>query len=369
MRLLHLHRGNQFGVAERVLVTFARMSAGTPGVEHVFGLCFRGRLWNELVAAEGRVDWLGVVRLARPETVLRARHAARRLIAECTPDVVVTHLPWSRVVFGPVLRHVSGRSVHWVHGCSLRSRWLERLAERYPPDACVFNSAFTEATCGARYSGVLSRVVHSPVCPAPAVEPTALVRERFGTGSDEIVIVHASRMEATNGHIDLVEAARLLPAEIPWTIWFAGSPQTSAQRRHYARLQTHVGRSGVAMRVRFLGDLTDWPSVLSASDVFCQPGEVPDAAGIDVVQAMSAGLPVVATALGATPELVTDDAGNLVGVHDPAALAGALEAYLTNAERRAEAGAAGRARALKLGEPSARLAELARFLNQVRGAA
>jgi glycosyltransferase involved in cell wall biosynthesis len=312
---------------------------------------------------------LGVARLARPETILRARHAARHLIAKLTPDVVVTHLPWSRVVLGPVLRDVAGRDVHWVHGCSLRPGWLDRLAERYPPDACVYNSAFTESVCAKRYAGVPSRVVYCPVRIEAPAEPRGAIRERFATAADDVVIVQASRMEAWKGHFGLVDAARLLSPDIPWLIWFAGGPQTAAQNRYYERLQMHVARSGLAMRVRFLGEIADMASMLHASDVFCQANEAAEPFGISLVEAMSAGLPVVTTDLGAAPELVTDDAGTLVGAHDPGALARALQAYLSSPEARQVAGSRGRARALALAQPSARLSELTRFLADVRGAA
>jgi glycosyltransferase involved in cell wall biosynthesis len=369
MRILHLHSGNQFGGIERLLVTLAERSADAPGTEHVFALCFRGRLWNELTDVDAHVVHLGVARLARPETVLRARHAARRLIAGSPPDVVLTHLPWSRVVFGPVLRDVAGRAVHWVHGCGLRAGWLDRLADRYPPDACVYNSTYTASICSDRYPGLPSRVVYYPVQLPPPAEPRESVRERFATGPGDLVIVQASRMEAWKGHFDLVDAARLLPVEIPWVIWFAGGPQTVRQMHYYERLQTHVARSGIAMRVRFLGELADVSSVLHASDVFCQPNNTPEPFGISFVEAMSAALPVVATELGAAPELISDDTGALVSPHDPAALALALEAYLTNEDVRRGVGARGKTRALNLAQPAAQLAALTRFLLQVRGAA
>lgn len=369
MRVVHLHSGNQFGGIERLLVTLAQIVPETPGVEHVFALCFHGRLWDDLTAAGAHVVPLGVARLARPETILRARHAARQVIADYSPDVVVTHLPWARVVFGPVLREVPGRAVHWVHGCSARPGWLDRLAERHAPDACVYNSAYTASIGASRYEGVLSRVMYYPVrLPRPA-EPRPAVRERFATATDDLVIVQTSRMEAWKGHFDLVNAARLLSTDVPWVIWFAGGPQTAAQNRYYERLQTHVARSGVAMRVRFLGEVTDISSVLHASDVFCQPNEVAEPFGIAFIEAMSAGLPVVATELGAAPELVTDEAGTLVSPHDPPELAQALHAYLADPRRRAEAGECGRVRAAELAQPSARLAELTRFLAHVRGAA
>jgi glycosyltransferase involved in cell wall biosynthesis len=268
MRILHLHSGNQFGGIERLLVTLAESCAEAPGVEHVFGLCFRGRLSQELERAGAWVVPLGAARLARPDTILRARRRARVAIDDLAPDVIVTHLPWARVVFGAVLRRVAASTVQWVHGYAARPGWLDRLAERYPPNACLYNSRFTATLCANRFPSIPARVVYYPVRLGAASESRDDVRQRFATAGNDLVIVQTSRMEAWKGHFDLVDAARQLPTSLPWVIWFAGGPQTVAQTRYYERLQEHVARSGLAMRVRFLGEITDVSSTLHASDVF-----------------------------------------------------------------------------------------------------
>ncbi len=369
MRVLHLHSGNQYGGIERLLVTLAETSARHTSVSHTFALCFHGRLWSELDAARARLVPLGIARLARPGSVLRARRAARAHIAADPPDIILTHLPWARAVFGPVLRERHAPDVEWVHGCSARQGWLDRIAERSPARAVIYNSEFTAATCAARRPGILARVLYCPVKLPPAAESRDAVRARFATDPHSVVIVQTSRMEAWKGHFDLVDAARLLPPSPSWTIWFAGGPQTLAQQRHFQRLQEHVARAGLTPHVRFLGELSDVASVLHASDVFCQPNEVPEPFGIALVEAMGAGLPVVTTAIGAAPELVIGGAGVLVGPHDPAALAEALHVLIASDDRRRLAGARGRIRAAEVGDPTARIAELIGFIELVRGSA
>ncbi len=363
MRILHLHSGNQFGGIERLLVTLAQLRE--PRIDHTFGLCFRGRLWSELTAAHARVVPLGATRLARPGSVLTARRAAQTLLATDNPDVVITHLPWARVVFGPVSRR-SLADVHWVHGCSARPGWLDRLAGRHAPRAVIYNSEFTASTCAGRYRCLPARVLYYPVTlPQPADARTA-VRTRFATDPASVVIVQTSRMEAWKGHFDLIDAARLLPSSPSWVIWFAGGPQTAAQQRYYQRLQEHVARAGLTPHVRFLGELTDVSSVLHASDIFCQPNEVAEPFGIAFVEAMSAGLPIVATAIGAAPELVSAGGGTLVGAHDAAALAAALHALVGSEEQRREMGATGRAHAAAIANPRERIGDLVSFLGSLR---
>jgi glycosyltransferase involved in cell wall biosynthesis len=64
---------------------------------------------------------------------------------------------------------------------------------------------------------------------------------------------------------------------------------------------------------------------------------------VSLIEAMAAGVPVVSTASGAIPELVTERAGILVPPRDPAALADALE-RLKDPALRQELASAGRAR-------------------------
>jgi glycosyltransferase involved in cell wall biosynthesis len=66
-----------------------------------------------------------------------------------------------------------------------------------------------------------------------------------------------------------------------------------------------------------------------------------------VIEAMQAGIPVVATAMGGIPDLVVEgETGLLVPPSDPRALAGAIQSLLANASERARLGEAGQRRSL-----------------------
>jgi glycosyltransferase involved in cell wall biosynthesis len=101
---------------------------------------------------------------------------------------------------------------------------------------------------------------------------------------------------------------------------------------------------GIAQRVTFAGEHADVRPWLAAMDVYAQTSRT---AGISnsILEAMAAALPVVATAVGGTPEVVVDgETGILVPGQDAAALAGALERLLGDAGARRAYGSAGRAR-------------------------
>jgi L-malate glycosyltransferase len=111
-----------------------------------------------------------------------------------------------------------------------------------------------------------------------------------------------------------------------------------------ADLEAQARRLGLLDRCRFLGHRDDVPAVLAAADVFVLPSRS-EASPNSVIEAMAAGLPVVATSVGGIPELVTDGrTGRLVPPGDPSALAQALVDLLDHPGHAAELGRAARAR-------------------------
>src|SRR5215471_9786806 len=115
MRVLHLYAGNLYGGVETFLVTLAKYRSLSQ-MEPVFGLCFEGRLSNELSDLGAPVKQLGEVRFSRPWTVLSARRRLREVLAGDRHDVVVSHSAWPHAVFAPVVRSATVPPVYWAHG-------------------------------------------------------------------------------------------------------------------------------------------------------------------------------------------------------------------------------------------------------------
>jgi len=110
------------------------------------------------------------------------------------------------------------------------------------------------------------------------------------------------------------------------------------------RLMDLATAIGVQPQVRFMGHRDDVPAILSASDVFVLPSESEASPNV-ILEAMAAGLAVVASRVGGIPELVTDGVtGSLVPPADADALADALLDLLDHPRRGAAFGRAGRAR-------------------------
>jgi len=103
-------------------------------------------------------------------------------------------------------------------------------------------------------------------------------------------------------------------------------------------LEALVNARGLSAHVQFLGHREDVPALLAEADAFVLPSRS-EAFPNAIVEAMSAGLPVVATGVGGVPELVEDGrTGVLVRVGDPAHLAAALAGLIEHPEHAARLG-------------------------------
>jgi glycosyltransferase involved in cell wall biosynthesis len=101
---------------------------------------------------------------------------------------------------------------------------------------------------------------------------------------------------------------------------------------------------GLAGRVSFLGEVPDIPGQLARSAIFVLPSRS-EGISLTLLEAMACGLPVVATRVGGTPEVVLDgQTGLLVPPGDPAALADAILRMRRDDETARRMGEAGRRR-------------------------
>jgi glycosyltransferase involved in cell wall biosynthesis len=89
------------------------------------------------------------------------------------------------------------------------------------------------------------------------------------------------------------------------------------------------------------------PDLLRASDLFVHPSREEGFSNA-ILEAMAAGLPVVACDVGGNPEAVTDgETGRMVPSRDAAAFASAIAEFLADPEKRKAMGEAGRRRAIE----------------------
>jgi glycosyltransferase involved in cell wall biosynthesis len=181
-----------------------------------------------------------------------------------------------------------------------------------------------------------------------ARDPAAGARARaaLGLAPETPLVGMVGRFIPVKGHDVLLRALREVGRKrddvrclVVGDAVFAGE---EAWKSHVTEL---AGQLGVASRVIFTGWRADTPDLLSALDVFIQPSTRGDAFPTSVLEAMAAGLPVVAGAGGPAPEMVEDGVtGCLVAHDDPPALAEAILRLLGAPARARAMGAAARAK-------------------------
>ncbi|HEX3758752.1 MAG TPA: glycosyltransferase [Kofleriaceae bacterium] len=270
-----------------------------------------------------------------------SRALARAAAARGIPLIATSHfVPENIVPHVPVLaRCRPGRRV-------LHAVLWRMVARGFAPAAAVTTPTPTAAT---RLGPHLGRPVRAISCgvelarfAAPAGDRAA-TRCALGLGADQPVVLYVGRLDAEKRVEILIHAlAALARRDVALII---------AGRGHRAAALARLARAlGVADRVRFVGFVAParLPELLACADYFAMPGDV-ELQSIATLEAMAAGLPVLAAAAGALPELVTDGVnGALFRANDPAAAAAALATLLAApaADRRAMS-CASRARAAR----------------------
>lgn len=263
-------------------------------------------------------------------------------------DVVHSH-EFTMSYYGAVASKWVGRPHIITHHSNLyfSQRWRRRVVMRW---ACRNASAVVAVSDVSRFE--LERGLGLPAGSVGVVyngvefrrgdrEP---VRRELHVHPSEVVVVSLGRMEPRKGHIVLLEALATIGRRRPdlaWRLVIAGQDRYDTARglREFARVHR------IDDRVHLLGHREDISNLLAAGDVFAMPS-LHEGLPLALLEAMHAGLPVVATAVGGIPEAVTTDVdGLVVPARDAAALAEALERLLGDTALRRTLSDRGRRRA------------------------
>jgi glycosyltransferase involved in cell wall biosynthesis len=352
LKVLHVHSGNMIGGVETVLLTFAEFANTCPEFRQEFALVFDGPFAERLRAMGATVHILPEVQLRNPFSVLRSRRQLRQLMAGKKYQAVISHSPWCQVVFAAVAKRLKVPLIFWMHN-NFDGHWLQRLASRNAPDLTICNSAFTRSTLPGVYPYTPSRIIHNPVRPLRATESDReAMRRALGADSDTVVILMASRTEAWKGHLNLLRSAGQIQTAKKWIIWIAGAPQTPAEKTYFDSVHDEADHRQLADQIRFLGQRSDVPALMCATDIYCQPNAEPEPFGVVFVEALQAGVPIVTFAMGGAQEILDQNSGILVPPGDIPGVAAALLRLIEDAALRSRLGSVGPARAKSLCDPA-----------------
>ncbi|KAF0127714.1 MAG: group 1 glycosyl transferase [Elusimicrobia bacterium] len=169
----------------------------------------------------------------------------------------------------------------------------------------------------------------------------AAFRKREGLPEGAMLAVCVSNFFAYKGHLELTRAAAIVKKEFPHLIFLLAGRDAGSMEK----VKALARELDVTENLRFMGVRTDVADLLGASDIFVHPSRQ-EGFSNSVLEAMAAGLPVVACAVGGNTEAVTQEAtGLLVPREDHESLAGAILRLLRNPAERKAMGEAGRKKA------------------------
>lgn len=168
-------------------------------------------------------------------------------------------------------------------------------------------------------------------------------RAELGFSSDDFVVGVVARLAPVKNHDLLFKAFSKL------------APSLSKHKKllvvgdglERARLETLADALGIASATQFLGDRRDTEVLLNAMDAYVLPS-LSEGMNLTLLEAMSTGLPVIATRVGGNIEIVQHEiSGFLVSLEDPDEMALRLSQLATNSGLRQKLGSAARALAVE----------------------
>jgi glycosyltransferase involved in cell wall biosynthesis len=323
-RVLWLVKGLGRGGAEQLLAGCVRhLSTDRYDVEVAYVLPWKDALVPDLEAAGIPVHCIGSGTGRDPRWVFRLR----KLVAERRYDLIHTHMPVPAVAARVVLRKPAPTLVHTEHNLWSRyrkpTRWANSLT--YPRNTAVI--AVSQAVAdeidqnrlGGRERDRLTVIHHGIDRPEQPTGDRSDARARLGLPSDAFVVGSVGNLTPKKDQRTLVDAIGLLRREVPTArlvLIGAGPLETE--------LRAHVKQRGLDDVVLLAGSRGDVRELLPGFDAFSLSSRQ-EGLPVSVMEAMVAGLPIAATAVGGLPEMIDDGTdGLLVPAGDAPALAGAI---------------------------------------------
>ena len=243
-------------------------------------------------------------------------------------------------------------------------RLLRLMERRVAKNADLILGASSDLVARARSLGAADArlgPVAAPPLPASGVERSreAVRKELLGSKerSDRPVVLAVGRLvPQKNFHLLLDAASGWRGGEEPLLLIAGEGPEQGALR---GRIKSEK------LRARLLGRRSDVRELLLAADLVVISSRW-EARSLVAQEALRAGVPLVATAVGGLPELV-GDAAVLVPPGDPTALAAAVSAVLADEGRRAELAAAGPVQAETWPDEAATVAQVLSVYDELTG--
>ena len=294
----------------------------------------------------------------------------KQVVAEINPDILETRNVKSHFLVRLLGLYRKYPWIAWNHGYTSISR-LDRLYARL--DRWSLPKAYRVVTVCRPFAEELARIgvrkdritiLHNAAQPfvAPPLDEVERTWRKLGIADDEAVILAVGRLSEEKGHADLIRAAAILsgtPGLPRFRVVILGDgPEREPMLQLAAKL-------GVTQRIKLAGFQRDTAPYYAMATLVAVPSHSEGSPNV-VLEAMAAGLPIVANQVGGVPEILDEGAtGLMVMPRNPTAMAYAIQRILTDEELRGRLGASARARAEESYTPAEYRRALAEFYQEI----
>jgi glycosyltransferase involved in cell wall biosynthesis len=316
--------------------------------------------------------WTDVIEERSVFDVARQLSQLREIVGRRAPDIVQSHGVKSHFLLRLSGLPKSRPCVAFNHGYTvpdLKMRLynqFDRWSLRMPGLIVTVSEAFRRDLISSGIRAEKIRVVHNAIDAEFLTAIAQVHRGRFraslGIAEAEKIVLSAGRLSQEKAVPDLIRAAGLL-RDLPVHIIVVGDGP------EHANVKAAAAQAGIANRVRLMGHVKDVTPYFAVADVLALPS-LSEGSPNALLEAMMAGVPVVATATGGIPEMVSNEVSALlVKPRDIEAMAHALRRVLTEPETSARLKTAAHELAVSGYSPEARAQALQKIYAEMAGAA
>jgi glycosyltransferase involved in cell wall biosynthesis len=231
----------------------------------------------------------------KPDILIAALGVHRRL-----PCLATCHSWYSRTTKDKALEYLD--------------KWAVR---RFDHVVAVSEEIYRDLRASGTPAAILSTIDNGISVPVLDSNQRAQIRAEWNLAPGEKLIVQIGRLAKSKRNALLLKAVSDLPADVAVKVVFVGDGEERAALAEYAR------SVGIDSRVIFAGYRRDAAAIMSAADVLAITSNR-EGLPIVVLEAMAVGCPVVATAVGAIPQVLSPDSAWIVPVDDHVVLVRAL---------------------------------------------
>lgn len=346
-RVVHIIDSLTIGGAQKLLVTFAR-EAQKRSLETEI-ICLKDAV-DPQVGADLQACGVTIIFFPADSLLNPARiWNVTRYFRTTKPDVIQSHLTYANIIGGltgyaagiPVVAtlHSAGKDRRYSKARENLESWVMRHADR----RVIAVGSNTANAHRPRLGNQKISVVFNAVHAADALTPAErfAVRQEIMADEQKMLLISVGRFSTVKAYDDLIRAFEVVHrADDQTMLVLVGD---GAMREPWEKL---VAELQLTDSVRFLGNRGDVPRLLQASDLYVSSSVV-EGMPLAVMEAMSAGLPIVATSVGDLPDMINPAYGELVPVRESQKLGKAILTILSDRQKMREMGSCARQYAAK----------------------